>query len=59
MSKSISTPHLQTPLFIKSYSKIVQIMLFFSIMVHFALVILTPLKIFSTIDLERLLLVQM
>jgi hypothetical protein len=52
MSKRISTPHRQTPHFIKSCKKIVQIMLLSSIMVHFALVILTPLKVFSAMDLE-------
>ncbi len=46
-TKSISTPHLQTPLFIKSCSiKIALILLCSCIDVHFSVVILTPFKSF-------------
>jgi hypothetical protein len=51
--KVISTPHQQTPLFIKSWSRIVQIVLLSStvLMVHFAVVILTPLKSFFLLSI--------
>jgi hypothetical protein len=65
-NQSISTPHRQTPLFIKSYSRIEQILLLCSpvLMVHFAVVILISLKAFFllwiwTVTTRPLLLVHM
>jgi hypothetical protein len=53
LPKNISTPHQQTPLFIKSYNWIVQILLLFDINGPFLVVILTPLKKNSTMDLDK------
>jgi hypothetical protein len=43
---SMSTPHLQTPILIKSCSKMVEILLRSCSDVHFAVLIVTSLKIF-------------
>jgi len=60
LPKSNSTPHRQTPLFIKSWTRIVQILLLSSINGHFAVIILTPLKTFFYYGFgQRLLLIQM
>jgi hypothetical protein len=53
MSKGISTPHLQTPLFIKSCSRIAFILVHYCIDVDFAVVILTPLKYFFYCGFEQ------
>jgi hypothetical protein len=58
--KSISTGRLQTPLFIKSWRRIAEIMLRSCIDVHFTVVILTPSKSFLYYGFGQwLLLVQM